>query len=277
MLAIDYVLKVSFFLLWQSQFTFFFILFFFLFKIIFGYFRMKWTFLCARIYNVLDFVFLLSSRLTFDSGPWLKCPKSIDRLVLCFSVSGDGDGKVAIKRKIKSFGSSFLLLPRFLKHIKSETACRILSEQWVIRWLFFAVLYSRNVSAIEMLHMSFAMKMNHFNCNWKEIQFDDIHMNNSIEPYWYSINWNHFLFYQYLYIFLFNFVLFFQQFSENPDNQSLSVLTYTPSIEDDGKYLTCRAENSHIPNSMIEDKWALTVHCKYTWARIFLSFFYGNY
>ncbi|ALC47181.1 CG14372 [Drosophila busckii] len=45
-----------------------------------------------------------------------------------------------------------------------------------------------------------------------------------------------------------------------PDNQSLSILTFTPSREDDGKYLTCRAENQFIDGSSIEDKWRLIVH-----------------
>ncbi|XP_055848284.1 hemicentin-2 [Episyrphus balteatus] len=50
-----------------------------------------------------------------------------------------------------------------------------------------------------------------------------------------------------------------KNFSE-PDNQSLSILTYTPTRDDDGKYLTCRAENQYIMDSAIEDKWRLVVH-----------------
>lgn len=63
-------------------------------------------------------------------------------------------------------------------------------------------------------------------------------------------------------LFFFSFHLH-AQFSESPDNQTLSVLTYKPTIDDDGKYLTCRAENEKIEGSMIEDRWLLTVHCKY--------------
>ena len=59
----------------------------------------------------------------------------------------------------------------------------------------------------------------------------------------------------------FLFFLFLQKFSET-GNQSLSVLTFIPVVDDDGKYLTCRAENPFIPDSAIEDKWRLVVHCK---------------
>lgn len=54
---------------------------------------------------------------------------------------------------------------------------------------------------------------------------------------------------------------FIPQFSET-GNQSLSVLTFIPVVDDDGKYLTCRSENPFIPDSAIEDKWRLVVHCK---------------
>ncbi|XP_063984643.1 hemicentin-2-like isoform X1 [Diachasmimorpha longicaudata] len=43
------------------------------------------------------------------------------------------------------------------------------------------------------------------------------------------------------------------------NNQSISILEFVPSIEDDGKYLTCRAENPSIPDSIVEDKWVLDV------------------
>lgn len=50
-----------------------------------------------------------------------------------------------------------------------------------------------------------------------------------------------------------------KNFSEQ-NNQSLSILTFVPVIDDDGKYLTCRAENPSIADSALEDKWRLNVH-----------------
>lgn len=70
----------------------------------------------------------------------------------------------------------------------------------------------------------------------------------------------------------------FIQFSEN--NETLSVLSLVASSEDDNKYLTCRAENKLIPDSAIEDKWRLNVHCKYTYkhtiANILILFIFIN-
>ncbi|CAH0550173.1 unnamed protein product [Brassicogethes aeneus] len=50
-----------------------------------------------------------------------------------------------------------------------------------------------------------------------------------------------------------------KNFSEQ-NNQSLSILNFVPVIDDDGKYLTCRAENPSISDSALEDKWRLNVH-----------------
>ncbi|KAJ8674506.1 hypothetical protein QAD02_005768 [Eretmocerus hayati] len=44
------------------------------------------------------------------------------------------------------------------------------------------------------------------------------------------------------------------------EGRSMSVLSWKPNAEDDGKYLTCRAENRRLPEATIEDKWKLKVH-----------------
>ncbi|XP_033322506.1 protein turtle homolog A isoform X1 [Megalopta genalis] len=46
---------------------------------------------------------------------------------------------------------------------------------------------------------------------------------------------------------------------KNYVENNLSILSFVPSIDDDGKYLTCRAENPALPNSALEDKWRLDV------------------
>nr|XP_050855116.1 nephrin-like [Vespula vulgaris] len=41
---------------------------------------------------------------------------------------------------------------------------------------------------------------------------------------------------------------------------SVSVLQWIPNIDDDGKFLACRAENPKLPEAAIEDRWKLKVH-----------------
>ncbi|XP_076638457.1 neural cell adhesion molecule 2 [Colletes latitarsis] len=50
-----------------------------------------------------------------------------------------------------------------------------------------------------------------------------------------------------------------RNFADNP-NITRSMLSYVPTMEDDGKNLTCRAENIVVPNSALEDRWRLQVH-----------------
>lgn len=45
-------------------------------------------------------------------------------------------------------------------------------------------------------------------------------------------------------------------------NLTTSILTMTPSSEDNGKFLYCQADNPVIPGSSIEDGWKLDVHCR---------------
>ena len=50
----------------------------------------------------------------------------------------------------------------------------------------------------------------------------------------------------------------------SPDgNVTVSTLMFIPSVLDAGNLLVCRAGNSGIPDSMMEDAWKLEIHCKY--------------
>lgn len=48
------------------------------------------------------------------------------------------------------------------------------------------------------------------------------------------------------------------------DNENLTVTTvqFTPSIDDHGKILSCRADHVILPDSALEDSWELNVYCK---------------
>lgn len=48
------------------------------------------------------------------------------------------------------------------------------------------------------------------------------------------------------------------------NNQTTSILNFVPSIEDNGKTLTCHSENPKVTGMFIEDNWNLSVYCKFT-------------
>lgn len=52
-----------------------------------------------------------------------------------------------------------------------------------------------------------------------------------------------------------------RDYSKN--NQTTSILNFVPSIEDNGKTLTCHAENPNVAGMFIEDNWNMSVFCKF--------------
>jgi len=51
-----------------------------------------------------------------------------------------------------------------------------------------------------------------------------------------------------------------RDYSKN--NQTTSILNFVPSIEDNGKTLTCHAENPNVPGMFLEDNWSMSVNCE---------------
>lgn len=54
----------------------------------------------------------------------------------------------------------------------------------------------------------------------------------------------------------------FEQQHSMEGNITQSILSFTPTVEDKGKYLSCRAEHTSIPESGTEDGWKLGIRRK---------------
>jgi hypothetical protein len=52
-----------------------------------------------------------------------------------------------------------------------------------------------------------------------------------------------------------------EQISKN-ENETISTVNFTPSIDDNGKILSCRADHAILPDSALEDSWILDVYCE---------------
>lgn len=47
------------------------------------------------------------------------------------------------------------------------------------------------------------------------------------------------------------------------DNVTVSELSFVPTTEDDGKSITCRAENPNVTGLFLESSWKINVVCEY--------------
>ena len=48
----------------------------------------------------------------------------------------------------------------------------------------------------------------------------------------------------------------------NKNNKTTSILNFAPAIEDNGKILSCHAENPNVAGLFVEDSWNMSVYCK---------------
>jgi neural cell adhesion molecule len=47
------------------------------------------------------------------------------------------------------------------------------------------------------------------------------------------------------------------------NNVTTSILNFVPTVEDNGKTLTCHAENPNVSGLSLDDSWNMSVFCKY--------------
>lgn len=46
------------------------------------------------------------------------------------------------------------------------------------------------------------------------------------------------------------------------DNLTVSVMSFVPTLDDDGKPITCRAENPNVTTLSMDTSWTINVVCK---------------
>lgn len=51
------------------------------------------------------------------------------------------------------------------------------------------------------------------------------------------------------------------------NNTTRSELSFSPTVEDDGKYMVCRAENPVVSGLFLESSWKISVVCEYFFSR----------
>lgn len=56
----------------------------------------------------------------------------------------------------------------------------------------------------------------------------------------------------------------------NKNNQTTSILNFAPAIEDNGKVLSCHAENPNVAGLFVEDSWNMSVYCKLFYSLLLL-------
>lgn len=60
-----------------------------------------------------------------------------------------------------------------------------------------------------------------------------------------------------------HFTVFVFTFQTSTDgNTTTSTLSFTPKKEDDGKYLSCKAENKVLSTDSLKDGWKMEIHCE---------------
>lgn len=67
-----------------------------------------------------------------------------------------------------------------------------------------------------------------------------------------------------LYVFFYIICILFSLIQEElRDNLTVSVMSFVPTLDDDGKPITCRAENPNVTSLFLETSWTISVVCKY--------------